>query len=69
MAGINPKWIIGKTVAKIQTQRIKPTDGSNFEDTEFQAIEFTDGSRLQFVSLEQSYEAGYVHANYIPKGK
>lgn len=71
MSGFNPKWLVGKVVKRVQTQRIRPYPEGNSKMlcTEFQLIEFSDGATLEFVSLEKEHEAGMVYANYFPPPK
>jgi len=60
---LNPRWIIGKTVASVKQQKVKPRDYGPETDTAITAIIFTDGSRLSLTALETDYEP-YVYPRY-----
>jgi hypothetical protein len=64
----NPKWIVGKTVDRIEMRPFKCGPGASQRTAHDPIIWFTDGSSISFVTEETEGDCG-TEIVYWPSGR
>lgn len=66
MAGFNPRWIVGKTVAKVEMNSFEAAPDVNRRLAHDPRVTFTDGSSIRFVTQETEVGEYGVEIVYRP---
>lgn len=66
MRPLNPKWLAGKTIAKVEMHPFQARPGNDRTVAHDPTITFTDGSQLRFFAEETEIGEYGVDLLYIP---
>lgn len=69
MSGLNPKWIVGKTIASVDMCPFLARPDSSRELAHDPIVTFTDGSRITFSTQETEVGVYGTSIDYRPASR